>query len=321
MSKTKKNIFVVGPGRWGSFIAWYLDSIGHDVTLYGRKSSNKMQALMETRQNEYLKLSDTLKLTTDITKVNDADIVVISVPSQNLADVCSQLSCKNKTIVLCMKGLDIKTGKRLSEIAKDNLDVSNKVAIWVGPGHVRNFYEGVPNCMIIDSENMEIKGLLVEAFSSDLIRFYYGEDIIGNEIGAAAKNVIGIAAGMLDGLNLSSLKGALMARGTHEISRLIKAMGGKPESAYGLCLLGDYEATLFNKNSHNLSFGRDFVEGKNYQKLAEGYYTAEAIHNISQDKYVETPICEAVYQVLYNQLNPSKAMDMLFKRNLKGELQ
>ena len=99
--------------------------------------------------------------------------------------------------------------------------------------------------MVIDSDSEDAKKTLVESFGSDLISFNYGQDLIGNEIGAAAKNVVGIAAGMLDGLGLSTLKGALMARGTREIARLIDALGGNELSAYGLCHLGVYEATLF----------------------------------------------------------------------------
>ena len=101
-----------------------------------------------------------------------------------------------------------------------------------------------------------------------MIRFYYGQDLIGNEIGAAAKNVIGIAAGMLDGFHLSTLKEALMSRGTREVARLIKAMGGNELSAYGLCHLGDYEATVFSEFSHNRRFGELFVQGKQSDDLS-----------------------------------------------------
>ena len=131
--------------------------------------------------------------------------------------------------------------------------------------------------MVIDSDSDEYKNRLIGEFSSDLIRFYYGKDLIGNEIGAAAKNVIGIAAGMLDGKGLSSLKGALMSRGTREVARLITALGGNELSAYGLCHLGDYEATLFSQFSHNRMYGERFVKGEQYDSLAEGYYTVKAI--------------------------------------------
>ena len=145
-----------------------------------------------------------------------------------------------------MKGLEAATGKRLSTIVKEELGEDTPVAVWLGPGHVQEFTAGVPNCMVLDSQDEALQEELITAFSSQLIRFYYGRDMIGNEIGGASKNVIGIAAGMLDGLGLSSLKGALMSRGTREIARLIKALGGNELSAYGLCHLGDYEATVFS---------------------------------------------------------------------------
>ena len=173
--------------------------------------------------------------------------------------------------------------------------------------------------MVIDSNDEFAKRELIQSFSSDLIRFYYGTDLLGNEIGAAAKNVIGIAAGMLEGRDMSSLKGALMARGTKEISNLIVAMGGKASSAYGLCHLGDYEATLFSSHSQNLAFGRSVVQHKAYHKLAEGYYTVKALCNLGKAYGVELPICEAVYQILYENRNPDGILQMLFSRSLKNE--
>jgi glycerol-3-phosphate dehydrogenase (NAD(P)+) len=173
--------------------------------------------------------------------------------------------------------------------------------------------------MVIDSENEDAKRMLVDSFSSNLIRFYYGRDMIGNEIGAAAKNVIGIAAGMLDGMELSTLKGALMSRGTREVSRLIDAMGGNPFSAYGLCHLGDYEATVFSPYSHNRLYGEKFVRGEAYGELAEGYYTAAALHRLAQEHHVELPICETVYRVLYEGRDVKEALGTLFHRSLKKE--
>ena len=173
--------------------------------------------------------------------------------------------------------------------------------------------------MVIDSESEYVKKLLVDNFSGDLIRFYYGSDIIGNEIGAAAKNVVGIAAGILDGLELSTLKGALMSRGTREIARLIAAMGGNELSAYGLCHLGDYEATVFSKYSHNRQFGESIVKGEEYNLLAEGYYTVKALVELAKEYKVDLPICEAVYNVLYNGANASEEIGGLFKRSIKQE--
>jgi len=315
-------VTVIGCGRWGSLIAWYLDRIKHEVTLYGRESSKHMQRFLQERCNDLLTLPETVGLRTSLDCVADSEVIVISINSQGLQalmDELKPLNIKNKIFVLCMKGIEIATGRRLSQVANDNLDYSNEVAVWLGPGHVQEFYRGIPNCMVIDSNNERVKKLLVENFSNDLIRFYYGQDLIGNEIGAAAKNVIGIAAGMLDGLNLSTLKGALMSRGTREVARLIKAVGGNELSAYGLCHLGDYEATVFSKYSHNRQFGEAFVRKEQYNELAEGYYTVKAMMNMGKNYGVELPITAAVYEILYQGRDAREVLDGLFSRSLKTE--
>ena len=315
-------ITVVGCGRWGSLIAWYLDKINHNVTLYGRKESKHMMKFINERKNDLLTLNETVSLSTELNVLEKSEVIIISIDSQGLQsfmDEIKYLNLKEKIFVLCMKGIEIKTGRRLSEVLKDNLDSSNKVAVWIGPGHVEEFYRGIPNCMVIDSEDSDTIVKLVDEFSSSLIRFYYGQDLIGNEIGAASKNVIGIAAGMLDGYRLSSLKGALMSRGTREISRLIKAMGGNELSAYGLCHLGDYEATVFSKYSHNRMFGEKFILGEKYEHLAEGYYTVKALITLSERYDVELPICKAVYDILYLNKEPKETLSKLFSREKKSE--
>lgn len=316
-------ITVIGCGRWGSFIAYYLDKIGHDVTIYGLADAPEMIRFLKERRNDLLTLSDTTKLSCDKSVIAEAETIVISIGSQGLRSLMgelSQLGLKNKNFVLCMKGIEIATGKRLSEVVRENTDPTNRIAVWLGPGHVQDFYRGIPNCMVIDSENAALKELLVDSFSSNLIRFYYGEDLIGSEIGGAAKNVLGIAAGMLDGVGMTSLKGALMSRGTREIARLMAAMGGNEHSAYGLCLLGDYEATLFSKHSHNRAFGEMFAKGEKFQALAEGYYTVKALMLLQEKYNTELPICTVVYNILYNGADMHKELMSLFSRQLKKEL-
>ncbi len=315
-------ITVIGCGRWGSLITWYLDRLGHAVTLYGRERSPHMQAFLKTRSNGLLTLPESVTLSTELSSVKEAEVILISVNSQGLRALLSELApleLREKVFVLCMKGIEIETGKRLSEIVEENVHPSSRVAVWLGPGHVQEFYAGIPNCMVIDSRDEDTKTLLVEAFSGELIRFYYGQDLIGNEIGAAAKNVIGIAAGMLDGYSLSTLKGALMSRGTREVARLIEVMGGNPFSAYGLCHLGDYEATVFSPYSHNRLFGERFVRGEPYSDLAEGYYTVKALHLLAERHGVELPISEAVYRILYEKGDPREELGRLFRRSLKKE--
>lgn len=320
--KDRKKVFVIGCGRWGSFIAWYLDHIGHQAYLYGRMRSLKMQQLIKYGRNEYLSLPETVTLTCQYDEIGSMDYVIIAASAQSLQSILRELKkrdIQNKTIILCMKGIEIETGRRLSQVASDLLDHSNHIAVWLGPGHVQEFYRGIPNCMVIDSNEEIVKNDIIMNFSSELIRFYYGTDLIGNEIGAAAKNVIGIAAGILDGLERSSLKGALMSRGTSEISRLIVAMGGNANTVYGLCHLGDYEATLFSSYSQNLAYGRSIAESEPYDQLAEGYFSAKAIRNLGKAYGVDLPICEAVYQVIYEKKEPRYILNELFRRSLRNE--
>lgn len=316
------NVSVIGCGRWGSFLAWYLDRLNHEVTIYGRESSDKLTALKTGRTNGLVTLNDTVQITSDIQKaVASAEIIVISIGAQSLRALMQQMSAfdlNGKTMVLCMKGIEAETGKRLTQIVEEYAP-EVPVAIWVGPGHVQNFTKGIPNCMVIDSRSMETKEYLVKAFSGELIRFYYGTDLLGNEVGAAAKNVIGIAAGMLDGLNKTALKGALMSRGTREIARLIRAMGGNEITAYGLSHLGDYEATVFSEFSHNRKFGELFVRGENYGELAEGVATTVALLRLGEQYGVELPICKAVNEVINGGKEPNRVLSDLFLRSLKME--
>ena len=314
---------VIGCGRWGAFIAKYLSDLGHAVTLYGRPGSRKMEELIQTRKNALMELPAGVKLETSLSAaLSGAEILVVSIPSQQLRSLLKEVAKEPdlpKTLVLCMKGLEIGSGKRLSTVAAEELGGRMKVAVWIGPGHVQAFCAGIPNCMVIDSADEPTKQTLVDAFSGDLIRFYYGQDLIGNEIGAAAKNVVGIAAGFLDGLDISSLKGALMSRGTREIARLIEAVGGNPNSAYGLCHLGDYEATLFSPYSHNRRFGEAFARGEKFGELAEGYYTVRALTALADRNGVDLPICRGVEDVLYHGLPLADCIKRLFARSLKNE--
>jgi len=313
-------VSVFGYGRWGSFICWYLDKINVNTLIYGRPSE-KFEEFKKTRKSAFVEISKKTIITDSLSEAVDfSDIFVIAVSAQSLREFTKSLKqhdLTNKRVVLCMKGIESDTGKRLSEIIEEELSLP--CAIWVGPGHPEDFTRGIPNCMVIDSEDEHFKVELLERFSSDLIRFYYGSDLIGNEIGAASKNVVGIAAGMLDGTGLSALKGALMSRGTREISRLIKAMGGNELSAYGLCHLGDYEATVFSKHSHNRMFGESFVQDKRYDLLAEGVETSVAMMILSKRYNTELPICKAVYSILYEDAEPKAELIKLLNREQKSE--
>lgn len=298
-------ISVLGCGRWGSFIAWYLCNRGNEVYSWGPEDDYSYQVLRDTGKNEYVTLDSRITLTSDLqAAVDHAEIIVISISSQGLRGFMQRIiDCggKDKTFVLCMKGIEVSTGCRLSEVLTQSGIDANRIAVWVGPGHIQAFTQGIPNCMVIDSVNPALKRRLADEFRSDLIRFYYGSDLIGTEIGAAAKNVMGIVAGVLDGCGYGALKGSLMARGSYEVAQLIKAMGGNELSAYGLAHLGDYEATLFSPYSHNRGYGEMLVKGETFPKLAEGVPTSAAMKKLGEQYGVELPLTNAVYELCYGE--------------------
>lgn len=316
-------VSVLGCGRWGSFIGWYLVGQGHDVIQWGREGSNSFKVLKNTRKNEYVELDERINLTSDLCfAVNNSDILIISISAQELREFMQRVVLaggKDKITVLCMKGIEVETGKRLSEVVHECGVNNQNIAVWVGPGHIQAFTQKLPNCMVIDSENKNLVKYLADGFRSNLIRFYYGNDLIGSEIGAAAKNVMGIAAGMLDGGGYTTLKGPLMARGAREVARLIKAIGGNELSAYGLCHLGDYETTLFSEYSNNRKFGEMYVKKEPFKKLAEGVSTAKALKFLGEKYNVDLPITNAVYSILYENKEPMKVFLSLFSRSTRSE--
>ena len=315
-------ISVLGCGRWGSFIGWYLSRQGHDVCQWGRRGKSFEQ--LKSGKNEYVELDPRIFLTDDLNAaIGYGEVILISISAQALRGFISEIvktyDVKDKIFVLCMKGIEVETGKRLSEVLVESGIDGDKIAVWLGPGHIQAFTQGQPNCMVIDSVNPALVRTLADSFRSELIRFYYGDDLIGSEIGAAAKNVMGIAAGMLDGGNYSTLKGPLMARGAREVARLIKAMGGNELSAYGLCHLGDYETTLFSEYSNNRAFGEKFVKKQPFIKLAEGVATAKAMKTLGEKYGVDLPITNAVYSIIYENKDPMSEFKKIFSRSTRKE--
>ncbi len=314
---------VLGSGRWGTFITWYLSYKGFSTMEWGRPESTAFKKLCKTRENEYVKIPEDVIFTSDIKEaVGFADTIIIAIKSQalrELATLAKEHGADKKNVILCMKGLEEETGKRLTEVLLECGYSLNKIAVWVGPGHIQEFVKKKPNCMVLDGYNTELVGELTDTLKSPLIRFYYGDDIIGSEIGAAAKNVMGIAAGILDGGGMPSLKGPLMARGAREVARLIHAMGGNELSAYGLCHLGDYETTLFSPHSNNRRFGEALAKGESFTKLAEGVYTAKAMKLLGEKYGVDLPITNAVYRVLYEGREPFSELSGMFERKTVKE--
>ena len=319
-------ISVIGSGRWGTFLAWYVANYCNvdKVKIYSKPDAPDFIELKETRKNAYLSLSDNMYLHDNISEVLDSDFIIISIGCQHLRSLAKELNSYNvagKTFLLAMKGLEEPNAAVLSSVMREEISAPIHIATLGGPGHVQDYMKKVPSCAVIDSDEAETKDRVIKIMQSDLIRFYYGSDFIGNQVGAALKNVIGIAAGILDGLEWYGLKGALMARAPVEVGRFIKHFGGNPMTAYGLSHLGDYEATLFSKHSHNRAFGEYFAKGENFGKLAEGYFTLKAVKNIADKENINMPICQALYKAVYEGADIKETIRSIFERDLKHEFE
>ena len=321
-----QKISLIGCGRWGTFLGWYAGNYCGfaQVDMYDIPTSPNFIELLNTRKNPYLTLSDNMVLHDKIEDVLQNDIIIVSIGCQHFRELCKQLNTfnlKGKTFLLAMKGLETPSAETMFSIMREEVKQDIHVAILAGPGHVQDYMKGVPSCAVIDSDEEETKDKLIKALQSDLIRFYYGSDLIGNQVGAALKNVIGLAAGILDGLEWYGLKGALMARAPIEVGRLIAYFGGNPRTAYGLAHLGDYEATLFSQHSHNRMFGEKFARGEDFGKLAEGVPTLQAVKFIADRENIDMPICQALYKAIYEKADIKETIKAMFGRDLKQEFE
>lgn len=313
-------ITILGCGRWASFHAWYqVEKLHNDVMMWGRAEDPFFIQLMKTKKNNYIDMPKDLRYTTDLQAGLDfAETIIISISAQAMQEFSKNIGkCKpqNKTFVLCMKGIDQNTCERLSEILRKNIADNNHICVWVGPGHIEELTAGQPNLMVLAGDDKQTVMRMIEMFESPLVSFLYNDDLIGVEVGAAAKNVMGIAAGCLDGLGKSSLKGALMARGCYEVSLLIEKMGGNRMTAFGMSHLGDFEATLFSKNSHNRRYGEELIQDTLSDDIgtAEGVGTAKALYNLSEKYGVVMPIITTIYSILYLKKDKNNLITDLFK--------
>ena len=348
----ENQITVLGCGRWASFHAWYQAvPLKHDVLMWGRRGDAMFDDLAKTRRNDFLELPGNISLGSDLEEdIAFSNYILIVISAQGMRDLSPKIAKimagqdEHRTFILCMKGIDEESYQTLAQLLRAEFDKENvqnaSICVWLGPGHIQEFLDGQPGVMLIDGEDEDSVRRVVEKFRSSIMRLYMGEDLVGAEVGAAAKNVLGIAAGILDGVEMPSLKGALMARGVHEVAKLIVAMGGKRQTAYGLSHLGDFEATLFSRNSNNRKFGESIIkylkesdkkgssvvdengtlkEGLEHLRLAEGVATSKAMYELAKKHGVEMPITNLIYEVLHQGKDPFDGFKELFFRGNNKE--
>ncbi|MCC8029820.1 MAG: glycerol-3-phosphate dehydrogenase, partial [Lachnospiraceae bacterium] len=230
-----------------------------------------------------------------------ADHVFIAVEEQNLRSLLGKIICypyQGKTFILCMKGIENHTCKRMSEVALEFVGDSAGIAVLLGPGQPKELVKQIPTRMVVDSADAGISEMIAANYGRQWIRLSVGSDLIGNEIGAAVNKMVGIAGGILDGLGCSSLKGALMVKGTREIAEMISALGGRASSAYGLCCLGDYQTSLFCETSNSVAFGRSLVSGEGFTRHVPGVFTAGSVAQIIRERQLNLPLLASVSDIV-----------------------
>jgi len=296
-------VVVVGGGSWGTCFSLVLRHRDHDVTLACR-DAEQARAINETGRNpRYLQTADLRGVsatTVDDAPIANADLVVLAVPSRAFADVAAVLP-GDAPVLSLTKGLDPATGERLSTRVQ-----GRPVAVLSGPNMAEEIADGLPSATVIASEDHALAEQLQEAINSMIFRVYVNDDLVGVELCAAAKNVIALAAGGVDGLGLGdNAKASLITRGLVEMARLGEAEGAQPETFSGLAGMGDLIVTCFSGYGRNRRAGELIARGASADEAAaaigqvvEGLTTAPVLRELSHRLGVELPITDGVCRVL-----------------------
>ncbi len=327
-----KKIAIIGSGSWGSALGIYLANNGNPVKIWSFSEEEKNKINNE-RKCIFLPdavIPNNVYCSSDFKEVlEDADIVLHVTPSKFTRDTVKQYKQylkENQLLIMCSKGFEASTLYSLDEVIHEEIP-NVRYGTLSGPSHAEEVSIGIPTALVIASKDENLKEDVVNVFKSPTIRMYTSKDVRGVETGAALKNIIAFCAGAAAGLELGdNTYAALVTRGLVEISRLGVAMGGEEKTFYGLTGLGDLIVTCGSKHSRNRKAG--YLTGKGLsieETKKEVGMTIESIDNIEVAhklaiKYnVEMPICNAVYDVLYNGLSPRDAVGILMTRNLREE--
>ncbi len=326
---------VIGTGSWGTALAQVLADNDQDVILYGIEP-DQIQDINENHQNSKffpgVQLNPKLKATGDLNEAADADVVLLAVPSAAIAPVAKQTAdvLNKKAIwINVAKGFNPGTNERLSEVLRRVIpeEKISSVVSLIGPSHAEEVVERQLTSIDAVSLKEEDAEAVQKLFSNEYMRIYTGDDEIGSELGAAVKNVMAIASGMIAGLGYKdNTRAALITRGLQEMIRFGTHFGGNPRTFIGLTGVGDLIVTCSSWNSRNFQAGyqigkendvRHFLDTNT--KTTEGVRTAKIVHDLAQQEGIDMPICEEVYQILYEGKEPSECASDLMLRDLKKE--
>ena len=326
------NVTVVGAGGWGTALACLLLRNGHRVTLWSWLKEDAEQMLRERENRSFLPgvpLPDELDITSDLAAVDGAEMVVFAVPSAVMSGVAAQAAPmipSSAIVVNAAKGLVPESYRRMSEVLRDLLP-DNPVCVLSGPSHAEEVGRSLPTVVCVAGEDADACAKVQDAFMNSRFRVYTSPDVIGVEIGGAIKNIVALASGVCDGLELGdNCRAALMTRGLAEMKRLGLAMGAQADTFAGLTGMGDLIVTCTSLHSRNYRTGREIGRGRKWrevlaetQMVVEGVYATECAYALSHRLGVEMPITDQMYQVLYEDQDPKDAMWQLMTRRRTEE--
>jgi glycerol-3-phosphate dehydrogenase (NAD(P)+) len=328
---------VVGAGSWGTALANLLATKGYTVDHWVFEQEVCGQMATERENRPFLpgvRLSENLRPSNDLDAVvADKDLVLLVVPSHVMRPVTARMAgtIGPRTIVACAsKGIENDTHLTMSGVLGETLPNMPKenYAVLSGPSFAREVAREAPTAVTVASASPATAEIVQQIFATPAFRVYTHDDVIGVELGGSVKNVIAIAAGVIDGLGMGlNTRAALITRGLTEMRRLGLRMGANPRTFPGLAGVGDLVLTCTGDLSRNHTVGREIGRGKRLKQLlaemhmvAEGVKTAKSVYNLSRKLTVEMPICHAIYHVLYEDLPAREAVYRLMTRDLKHEL-
>lgn len=324
---------VLGSGAWGTAVALVLaQNPEHRVALWSARPEHAdwHDCRENTRLLPGVRIPPSILLTTEISEaVQDADLLIAAVPTAYLRATLTRIAAKvpaQKPLLSLVKGIENQTFRRPTEIAIDVLG-PRSVASLSGPSHAEEVARGLPTTLVAASEDAALAKWLQDCFSTDRFRVYTNSDLIGVEIAGALKNVVGIAAGINDGLGLGdNSKSSLLTRGLAEMARFGVALGAQPQTFWGLAGMGDLVTTCISRHGRNRSVGERLGKGEtladiqaSMPMIAEGVFTARSVYEESQQLGLTMPICTEVYRVCCEGKNPREAVIDLMQRELRSE--
>ncbi|MEI7640390.1 MAG: NAD(P)H-dependent glycerol-3-phosphate dehydrogenase [bacterium] len=326
-------VSVIGAGGWGTTLAVLLNENGHEVTLWEffKEYAEEMQKTREnTKFLKGIKIPETISITNDMKKaVETSQVLVMAVPSHVMRSALGSIkkfNYKNKIIVSVTKGIEQETLMRMSQVVQKVLG-KVKFCALTGPSHAEEVSRKVPTVVVAASKDRKTAQIIQHLFTADYFRVYTHKDLLGAELGGSIKNVIAIAAGVIDGLGAGdNTKAALMTRGLAEMTRLGVRMGAKRETFAGLAGMGDLIVTCASQHSRNRAVGELLGKGKkiaeilnSMEMVAEGVKTTLSAYKLSKKYKVEMPITEEIYNILYNDKSAKDSIKSLMTRSPKSE--